>query len=425
MQKFFTAILITGMIFGLTTGLFGNGLNLNGIGSKASAMGTCFIGLADDFSAVYFNPAGLTQMKESSLTAFLTDIIPDGTYKFELLGMTMADTRTEHNNYISGALAYIKPLSEKLVVGIAGYVPSGVGAKWPGDELAMLSGGSEFIWDSTLFMITVSPVAALKINEKFSIGASLNIDYVRLTMNRPGGDGSMVPFFQYSETFGGYGLGATIGLMYKPMDMLSIGLTWKTPVKASIGGSAEAGVSIYSSGLTPGSDGERSATWPMWLGAGIAFKPMDNLTIVADVTFNNWKKMQTIPVTFDDPVWVMVGMEEASELVLNWENTWDFKVGVEYRLSNTLALRAGYYTDKSPSPVDTLNILLPSIDYKAVTFGLGYTRGKIKVDLALEYLSGDDRFVDPMNYLVGTGMPGTHGMKILVPNITVTYNFGK
>lgn len=423
MQRFFAALLIAGLVLGLTTGLFGNGLNLNGVGSKASSMGTCFIGLADDFSAVFFNPAGLTQMKNPSLTLFITNLMPTGTYNFELLGTTLADTQTESVMYPSGALAYYKPLSDKLVVGIAGYVPSGVGARWPGDELAMLSGGTEFVWDSTIFMISVSPVAAYKISEKFSIGASLNIDYVRLTMDRPGGDGMRIPYFQYSETFSGFGLGATIGLMYKPMDMLSIGLTWKAPVKATIGGHAE--VPAYLSSLTSRSDGERSATWPMWLGAGIAFKPTDKLTVVADVVYNNWKKMQSIPVTFDEPVWVIAGMEEASEFTLKWEDTWDFKVGVEYRLSDSLALRAGFYTDNSPSPEETLNILLPSIDYRVVTFGLGYTRGKINVDLAFEVISGSDRFVDPMNYLVGAGMPGTHGMKLIVPNITVTYVFGK
>lgn len=423
MKKFFAALLIMGLVLSLTTGLYANGLNLNGIGSKGSGMGTAFIGLADDFSAVFFNPAGLTQMKTPSLSVFITNLVPTGTYNFELMGATLADTQTESLMYPSGALAYFKPLSEKLVVGIAGYVPSGVGSKWPGDELAMLSGGTEFVWDSTIFMITVSPVAAYKINDKFSIGASLNINYVNLTMDRPGGGGSMMPYFQYSEKFSGFGLGATIGLMYKPMDMLSFGLTWKTPVKATIGGSAE--VPAFFSGLPAKSDGERSATWPMWLGAGIAFKPTGKLTIVADVTYNNWKKMQSIPVTFDEPGWVMAGMEEASEFILKWENTWDFKVGMEYKLSDTLALRAGYYTDKSPSPEETLNIMLPSISYKAVTFGLGYTRGKIVVDLAFEFLTGSDRFVDPMNYLVGTGMPGTHGMKLIVPNITVTYVFGK
>ena len=43
--------------------LSANGLNLNGVGSKAIAMGGAFIGQADDFSAIFWNPAGLTQMQ--------------------------------------------------------------------------------------------------------------------------------------------------------------------------------------------------------------------------------------------------------------------------------------------------------------------------------------------------------------------------
>lgn len=41
--------------------LSANGLNLNGLGSKAISMGGAFIGQADDYSAVFWNPAGLTQ----------------------------------------------------------------------------------------------------------------------------------------------------------------------------------------------------------------------------------------------------------------------------------------------------------------------------------------------------------------------------
>ncbi|MCP5106994.1 MAG: hypothetical protein GY950_26655, partial [bacterium] len=212
MRHIFKALLISGLSLMLSIGLFANGLNLNGVGSKASSMGTAFIGLADDFSAVFFNPAGLTQMEKPTLSVFVTDLLPKGTYQFELLGTTLADTQTETNNYISGALAYFKPISEKLVVGIAGYVPSGVGAKWPGDEMALLSGGQSFTWNSTVFMITVSPTAAYKLSDKFSVGASLNINYVQLETERPAGGEGAVPVFQYTENLSGVALGATFGL---------------------------------------------------------------------------------------------------------------------------------------------------------------------------------------------------------------------
>lgn len=423
MKNSLKVILISILTLSLSAGLFSNGLSLNGIGSRASAMGTAFIGLADDFSAVFFNPAGLTQMKDSSLSLFVTDIIPSGTYRFELLGTTLADTESVSQGYPSGALAYFKPLSDKIVAGFAVYVPSGVGAEWPGDSLALLTGGKSFIWNSKIFMITASPVIAVKLNDKLSIGASLNINYVELIMERPGGDGNAIPYFQYEEDLSTIALGATIGLMYQPSDLLSLGLTWKAPVKADIKGTAKAPFLTYM-GLPDESEGTRSATWPMWFGAGIAVKPCDKMVLTADITYNNWAELQNIPIEFDEAGWKAAGMEEGTEFGLSWEDTIDFKFGIEYKLSDTFALRGGYYTDKSPSPEETLNILLPSLHYKAFTFGFGYKKGKLTADFAVEYLTGKDRFVDPMNYNTDAGMPGTHGMTIIVPNITISYKLG-
>ncbi len=419
MSKFKLIIVLLLVVF-MTSGLFANGLSLNGIGSKASAMGTAFIGLADDFSAVFFNPAGLTQMEEGSFTFFGTSIIPTGTYNFEMMGMTMADTSSIGSMYPSGAIAYYKPVSDKLIIGIAGYVPSGVGSEWSGSDLKLLTGGTDYTWNSKLFMITVSPVAALKISDKFSIGASLNINYVNLEMERPGGDGESMPFFQYEEAMSGIAIGGTFGAMFKPCDKLSIGMVYKIPVTATINGTADAPF-LANFGMSAESEGERTATWPMLVGIGIAIKPNDELTLTADVIYTNWKKLVNIPISFEDPTWTM--MEAGTEFTLKWEDTYDFKIGLEYKISDSLFFRTGFYTDNAPSPNETLNIMLPNIAYSAYTIGFGYKKGKINLDFALEYLNGNDRLVDPMNYLVGTGMPGTHGMDMVVPNVTFSIEF--
>lgn len=423
MKNIFRVLFISGLSLIFTTCLFSNGLNLNSVGSKATAMGGAFIGLADDYSAVFWNPAGLTQMENASFSLFATDIIPSGTYNFELLGTTMADSETKSSMYPSGALGYFKPFSKNIVVGILAYVPAGVGAKWPGEDLALLSGGTAFTWKSQIAMLTVSPVFAYKINEKFSIGASINLNYVMLKMERPAGGGAM-PAFQYKEDLSGIGFGATFGAMYKPTDFLSIGVCYKTPVKASIKGDAEA-PALSQMGFPGMSDAKRSATWPQWLGAGIAIKPIDRLTITADIQYNNWKKMEDIPITYSDAVWKAAGMESASNFELRWEDSVDIRFGVEYKLTDCLAIRGGYYNNPSPAPEETLNIMLPNVNYNVITAGLGYQKEKFAIDFAFEYLAGKDRFVDPMNYVVGAGMPGTHGMNIISINCAFTYKLGK
>jgi long-chain fatty acid transport protein len=126
--------------------------------------------------------------------------------------------------------------------------------------------------------------------------------------------------------------------------------------------------------------------------------------------------LETIPVTFDEASWK--ALEAGSEFTLKWEDTFDVKFGMQYKLSDSFYVRAGFYTDNAPSPEETLNVMLPNIAYKVFTGGIGYRKGKLSLDFAVEYLNGEDRFVDPMNYLVGSGMPGTHGMSMIVPNVS-------
>lgn len=406
--------LMTVALIALTAvSLSANGLNLNGVGSKAIAMGGAFIGQADDYSAIFWNPAGLTQMQGPTISFFVTDLIPSGTYQFPLLGI---DAKTKSAMYPSGSVAYFKPINDKLVVGIAAYVPSGTGAKWNGEDLKLLTKGVAYRWESFMGVITVSPVIAYKVSDQFSLGATLNLNYGMLKLWRPG-------VGQYNEDLSGLAFGATFGALFKPIDKLGIGLTLRTPTKVKFSGDATmAGAALV--GQTTTVDADREATWPLWLGLGVSFKATDKLTLNADAQFTNWKKIQTIDISYDNAGWQalrahpVLGAAFNNDFVLNWKNAIQLRFGVEYAATEKLALRAGYYHDPSPSEPDTLNILLPEITYNVATVGLGYKAEKLTVDLCLEYLMGQD-VLSPM-----TGkMPGTHGMSILVPNIALTYRF--
>lgn len=395
--------------------LSANGLNLNGVGSKAIGMGGAFIGQADDYSAIFWNPAGLTQMKNSNISFFVTDLIPSGTYKFPTYGI---DAKTKSSMYPSGSVAYYKPINEKLLIGIAAYVPSGTGAKWNGEDLKLLSKNVAYKWESFMAVITVSPVIAYKISDTFSLGATLNLDYGMMKVKRPG-------VGQYSEDLNGFAFGATIGALFKPIDKLGIGLTLRTPTKVKFSGTADmASASLYGLSLT--SDAKREATWPMWLGVGLSFKATDKLTLNADAQYTNWKKIDTIAITYDNAGWQaskahpLLGAAFNNDFVLNWKDAIQWRFGLEYAISEKLAMRAGYYYDPTPSPLETLNVLLPEITYNVITVGFGYKTDKMNLDFCFETLMGKDA-VSPL--LPTSKMPGTHGMNILVPNIAFTYRF--
>jgi long-chain fatty acid transport protein len=411
--------------------LSANGLNLNGMGSKAIAMGGAFIGQADDYSAVFWNPAGLSQMKKSNISLFGTVLIPTGTYAYPAANI---DTKTKSGMYPSGAIGYFKPLNEKLVIGIGVYVPAGSGANWDAEELAPLSlglskdkDGNTLIWKSMIGVVSISPAAAYQVTDWLSLGATLNVNYAFMNLQKP------APYYfqpynlkyaeQYEEKTTAWGLGATFGLLAKPLDKLSIGLTVRTPVSITFKGNATNGltnntwIKMGFPQIPAESAIERKATWPLWVGLGVSFKPIEKLTMNFDVQYTQWSKIQTIEATYDNNNWQTL-FAAGGKLELKWKDTTQYRFGLEYALSSKLALRGGYYYDPSPAPAETLSILLPEITYNVITFGLGYKTEKLCLSVCLEYLMGKD-----VESPAGSVMPGTHGMNILVPNIGITYRF--
>jgi long-chain fatty acid transport protein len=417
-----TRFLLTVALIAFTgISLSANGLNLNGIGSKAIAMGGAFIGQADDYSAIFWNPAGLTQMKNTSLSLFGTNLIPSVSYQFSTYGI---DAESASKMYPSGAAGFFKPLSDKLVLGVLAYVPAGSGAKWNGENLKVLTKNKALEWESMIAVITVSPAIAYKVTDTLSIGATLNINYGMLKLKKPALFTTMLAE-QYKEDSTAVGFGGTIGVLFKPSDKLGIGLTLRTPSKIKFKGTAENGLAPILLHAAAESDIEREATWPLWIGGGISFKPTDKLTINADLQYTNWKKIEKIEATYTDPAW-QAAFANGATIELRWEDKIQYRFGLEYKLNEKIALRGGYYYDPVVGPDETLTILLPQFTYNVVTLGLGYCTEKISLDLCLEYLMGQERTINPATFtnpLTDPGMPGVHGMSIMVPNIAFTYRF--
>lgn len=118
---------------------FANGLNLNSLGTKALTMGGAFVGLADDFSTIYWNPAGIAQFNKQYFGFYGTDIIPSTKYKMDALvpgigSVTLINAKNPTKHYLAGLAAYYHPITENLVAGIGVYAPSGLGAEWDGED---------------------------------------------------------------------------------------------------------------------------------------------------------------------------------------------------------------------------------------------------------------------------------------------------
>jgi len=401
-----------------------NGLNLNSLGSKALSMGGAFVGLADDFSAIYWNPAGMARFDRKYFGFYGTDVIPSGTYRF-----SPVDAKTERKHYLSGLAAYFLPVSQKAVVALAAYMPSRLGAEWNGDNFAPITMGMSYMWLSKVGLVTFAPALAFKVNERIYAGVALNINYGTFSMKTHAGSTTnpMPPpaeldLGQYEESLTGWGYGATLGILFKPVESLSVGATLRTASTVKFSGEATI-PNLSLMGYNSTSDVEREVTWPMWAAAGVAFNPWKGLTLTADLQWTQWSKVDTIETTFKDVVWQVLMPQNRP---MHWEDTLQVRLGAEYWIKG-VALRGGYYLDPSPAPDRTMNVLLPSYDFNVITLGFGYDLDGLRLDFSLEYMIGKDRNVPADKVATdpewASAMPGAYAMKVIVPNLSISYRF--
>ena len=406
---------------------FGNGLNLNSLGSRAGAMGGAFVGLANDFSAVYWNPAGLGFFTARTFGFYGTDIVPSGSYKLTMdtpIGaLNLVDAKTATKNYLGGLFGFVQPISDRLVAAIGVFTPSGLGANWNSADMANLSNGSTSIdWSSKVGLITIAPSLAFKVSDRLSIGATLNINYGTFDISMYGGAiPGLLDLGQYTESETGWGLGATVGVLYKASKMFSLGAAFRTSSKVSFSGQATINNLQYI-GFLPNSDITREMTWPSWITVGAAFSPTELLTFTADVQITTWSIIDQIKTTYKDAIWNLLMTSMGKDIMaMSWKNATQLRFGAEYKVSESLAVRAGYYFDPSPVPDATLNILLPSYDFNGLTLGIGYQAGALALDFGLEYLMGKERIIPGTG--AELGYVNTYNTKIVVPNVSVSYHF--
>jgi len=407
-----------------------NGFNLNGLGSRAQGMGGAFVGIANDFSAVFWNPAGAAGFRQTTFGFCATDLMPRATYRLQsaIPEVPVIDAKTKVSHYLGFLAGYYKPVSSKIVLGLGIGTPSGLGTMWNGSDFAGLSGGTTYDWSSRVAVFSFSPMVAVKLSEGISVGAAINIDYGTFSLKMPAGFSNFpltvnpVDLGQYEETMNGWGFGATFGVLLKPVDKISIGLTARTPATVTLDGVASmSNMTLYE--LPGSSDLQRRITWPLWIAGGVSFRPVERLLLSADVHWTQWSKLDRITTVFLDSTWAALTAAEGRDIrILDWKDAAQIRVGAEYMLNATMALRAGYYRDPAPGPISTLNVLLPSHTFNAFSVGVGKTIGGLQLDFGLEYLAGDTRQPASLFFDL-SGMPGTFGLHIVVPTASVSYKF--
>ncbi len=326
-----------------------DGFRLPNQDPEAVARGNAFAATADDPAAIYYNPAGITQLDGQNASAGLYLI--STSEKFTSTSGATASVNSDFQPVPQ--LYYVLSLTNlPLSFGLGIYAPYGLAIDWgqnpPFNDVAE-KGSLEYL--------TANPVVAWKINSQLSIAGGLTVNYAKASFTRGIG---FTPNDQFYVSGDGTDCGFNAGAFWQPIQMLAFGLNYRSATTMQLGGHSTA--YPYENALPTGA----SIHFPQNVSMGVSFRPTDDWNIEFDADWTEWDSVKSI-----DFQGTALGQPLPS-LPLNYLSGWMFDFGVTRQLGKGYFASAGYIYSQNSVPDQDFNPLIPDCNLNLASVGLGY-----------------------------------------------------
>jgi len=376
------------VVFVLPPPVRGGGFRIIDQGASATGQASAFIAQADDPSAIYYNPAGITQLRGVQLYMGTTLIggqihytKPAGVSARGDLGGTTA-TPPPSQFYL---IANLKDLGVSafgnLSIGLGVVGPFGTNVRWP-DHGPF----STAITRAALEIIDIKPTLAYRINDDLSVGLGADV----YTFSSLWGEGHAEQKFQMSSRLNPFlppgvtvsselnGRNTAAGFNASVLYTLLRNSGGEPFVNLAFQYRSQAVMNLRGQFLVNGTvtaDTAINLVLPQVFTGGIALWPVrDNehvWKVEVDLDVTGWKAFRNTDVKLSNGVTIPFQQ--------NWRNSYMTMVGTEYRWRTVptlpqweVALRAGYWYSRTPVPDASFSPSVPDADQHALSIGLGF-----------------------------------------------------
>ena len=403
-----TMLVLTLCIASITA--FGGGYQVGLHSNRSLGMGLIGTSLTYDASSLFYNPGAASFLNDKwSFSGGLTFLMARTTYQATDV---MYQEHIEHKmNYPLYFYAAFKPIKD-LSVGLAVNTPFGLSMAWPSDWK-----GRFLIQDVSFKAITIQPTVSYKIKDIVGIGAGFVIAYGDVDLNKAiplqdaNGEGSL------NMTGSTIKYGFNAGVQVRPMKGLDLGLSYRSKINMSVDGAdATFKVPASVSPNFPNNKVDVTLPLPANLDFGASYEINDRIMVGIDLNYVFWNVYDSLIFDFQTTT---PAIQRTAQPKL-YQDRLISRVGVQWKISDLITVRAGGYFDPSPVKSDYLDPMLPSSDEIGLTCGLSiYPVKGLSIDAAFEYLMSTERegSYNP------EGFSGTYSSAIYIPGIGLTYNF--
>jgi long-chain fatty acid transport protein len=406
--------------------------------AEASARGDAFTATADNASAIYYNPAGLTQLPEgfSIRTGVYAIDIQD---KYQPLPGGSGKDSWNHSTLQSVPQIYLAyhPKNQIFTFGLGIYSPFGLKTEWPDDASFRQAGVYGGLHD-----IAFNPVVAIQVTRTLSVGLGISANYLSTDL-RDGLTSAQGDSFEFKGD--GLAVSGNVGIMWKPTEQHSFGLTYHTPMSGDFTGhtqthlnsseirAAKAGNAAIAAGKAqlsqaiqkinslplppaykatliaqanaqfaaqmaasgvpasgefptsfPTLPAKGTLKFPQYAVFGYSFRPTPDWNIEADIDWTDWDSVNDFILKQNGGATVKVPFD--------WTHSFMYELGATH-LMGPWKLSLGFIYSENSVPSGTFNPLVPDSDRYLASLGIGRTFGQFSVDVAYQLGIGPKRTI--------------------------------
>lgn len=395
-------LLLATLSITLAGAAFGSGFQLFEQGAKAIGMAGAFAATADDPSAIYYNVAGIAQLRKTTFLAggtgisFVNQFTGDPNDEF-----TSGTTGHYRRHLFIPPNAYlIVPIGGNMTFGVGMMTPFGLRTNWANPWVGRFQAS-----DSNVKTVEIEPALAWQTSDgKFAIGGGPTYRRSHITLQRNNAfPGSGVDPFTgrivdvanvWLNSNWNSAWGWNAGVLFKPSDKLHVGLSYRSQMDINYTGDAVFTQiptgnpqldALVKAGLPPNQSINTTINYPGTAFLGLSTGVIPHWTIEADINRTNWSRFKSLDVTF--------AQTPANNLhrVEDWKDTTAYRLGANHPVSQHWDVRFGLLFDENPQPTFAVSALLPDSNRKGATFGAGYHSDQWIIDWAVFVLHFDTR----------------------------------
>ncbi len=375
--------LLTLVIFASSTAtLLADGFRLPDQDAFATARGEAFAATADNASAIYYNPAGISQLKGANFRSGIYGIYLPVTYKSPS-GRSFSNEKDLQA--VPQLFLTYTPNESRLSYGLGIYAPFGLGFRWPQD-----TGFRTLALESQLTYLSINPVVAWRILPNLSVGGGLTVNYAKADI-RSGLVWPDQPNDQFRFKGDGWDVGYNFGALWRVHEKVSIGVSFRSSTRVNLEGHTEYYNNVALPPVPAFSNqrvrAETDVSFPLNAVFGISYRPTPKWNFEFDADYTDWSTLNA--VTIKQATGFASLLPKDISAALNWQPAWYYKFGGTRYFDNGWSLSAGYIYSENAMPDAHYSPLIADSARHWLSIGTGFKRRRFDFDIAYQFGIGD------------------------------------